>query len=60
MQVKAEKAQLVAQYEHGKKRSEVESVKLKERLQKLLQEKNNERKMGMQMLNALKKKVRLA
>eukprot|EP00039_Didymoeca_costata_P005729 m.83970 g.83970 ORF g.83970 m.83970 type:complete len:497 (-) comp12947_c0_seq1:203-1693(-) len=54
---KIDTQRLVSQSEHSKKKIERETVRLKERLQKLLQEKNNERRIGMQLVNALQRKT---
>eukprot|EP00040_Diaphanoeca_grandis_P011363 m.58213 g.58213 ORF g.58213 m.58213 type:complete len:443 (-) comp22517_c0_seq1:190-1518(-) len=54
--LRLEKQHLSTNYSHFKKRQETEHTKLKERLQKLLNDKNNERKLGMKALNLIQRK----
>ena len=54
--LKLEKQRLATHYDHFKKRLETENVKLKERLQKLLHDRNNERALGMKALNKIQSK----
>mmetsp|Transcript_4990 Transcript_4990/g.12922 ORF Transcript_4990/g.12922 Transcript_4990/m.12922 type:complete len:459 (+) Transcript_4990:183-1559(+) len=51
--LKVETARLATQYDHTARKQEKECQKLKERLQKLVSDKNNEKKLGMRLLNSL-------
>lgn len=53
--LQVEKTRLATQYEHAARKQEKDCQKLKERLQKLVAEKNSEKKLGMRLLNSLQR-----
>jgi X breakpoint 2-interacting protein len=53
--LKVERTRIATQYEHTSRKQEKECQKLKERLQKLVAEKNSEKKLGMRLLNSLQR-----